>query len=153
MFFSQMIRKGSISLIVAVIGLTGASCNSGDDITTTPAAPGMDKPHAVTAVIEDGSPVTRGGEGDPVEDMAASTRAMQSELRNAAVAEESYFTENGAYTVEISELVQAGFEPSPGSDFLIVEADAYGYCLEISDRNLWFYFDSTEGEPRTGSCP
>jgi type IV pilus assembly protein PilA len=85
---------------------------------------------------------------------------VQSTLRNAATAAESWSTENGGdYT---------GFDASddfadvrhPASTTLTVaSADATGYCLDAVDTRLadhatWDagHFDSTVGKPEPGSC-
>jgi prepilin-type N-terminal cleavage/methylation domain-containing protein len=62
--------------------------------------------------------------------MRAQTGVGTSDVRNAAVLMESYFTDNGDYG-SASELAAAGLAPkvSKGTIVVIVQHDASGFCL------------------------
>ena len=90
-----------------------------------------------------------GGGGEGVADVAA-----QSDLRNAAVVQESYYTDNATYTTDLSELEAAGFVPSEDVTLTIVQADAQGYCMEAqhAEGEVW-HFSSTAAGLTQGPCP
>jgi type IV pilus assembly protein PilA len=75
--------------------------------------------------------------------------AAQSDLRNAAVAAESFATgNNGSYaTLTETELADEGFNNSSGVDFVITVADADSYCFTANNTNggRFFRFDSMVG--------
>ncbi|MDO8735904.1 MAG: hypothetical protein Q7K29_02325 [Thermoleophilia bacterium] len=149
-------RLGAISTIAVIILIAGISCNSGDDIVTTPTTPAAAKPayttrtvKPVTPTVADDDPVSRPGP----EEIAPT---IMSDLRNAAVAEEGYFTDRGFYTVEVTDLFQFGYEPSANIDMFVSEADNLSYCLEafnVTNPSLVMSFQSYDGEPLAGSCP
>jgi hypothetical protein len=55
--------------------------------------------------------------------------ALESELRSAAVAEETYFTEHGSYTGDLS---TAGYQSRSGAVVNVVASDAATYCLKAT---------------------
>lgn len=82
----------------------------------------------------DSTPST-GGQGDN-----ESKAAVQSDLRNAATAQETVFTESGSYTSSISDLQGAGFRYSDGDNYAggtpqitISRASATSYCMYATD--------------------
>lgn len=79
---------------------------------------------------------------------------MQSDLRNAAVAEESYFTGNSAYTNVIANLELQGFNPSTNVTLAVASADAAGYCINATYAGYatTYHLDSADGDPQTGTC-
>lgn len=80
----------------------------------------------------------------------------KSDLRNAAVAQESYYTDNSEYTGVVANLTTEGFNQSSEITFSIEGADADGYCMEAnhnSGGDPWT-LNSTVGEPAEGAlCP
>jgi len=81
---------------------------------------------------------------------------LMSELRNAAVAQEGYFTDWGYYATDINDLSSFGYEPSANMNMHVAAGDSTSYCMEAfhaENHNLVMFFDSTVGEPETGSCP
>lgn len=83
----------------------------------------------------------------------------QSDLRNAAVAQESYFTDNATYTAVLGDLLGEGYNNS--ADIVLTPAagnNAAGYCMEAIHRsnpgNIWV-MDSASGDPRLdpAGCP
>lgn len=77
----------------------------------------------------------------------------KSDLRNAAVAQESYYTDNSAYTADVADLTAEGFNQSSEITFSVESADADGYCMEAnhnSGGDTWT-LDSTVGEPEEGA--
>jgi len=154
----------AFSIVVAIIALLTLSCNSGDDaaaITTTPAA------NAPSTARPENTPATKQSEKPATPTAANSTTVprlsyeeiapmLMSELRNAAVAQEAYFTDWGHYAIDIKDLSSFGYEPSANINIVGVMGDGALYCMEafhVENHNLVMYFLSHEGEPRQGSCP
>jgi type IV pilus assembly protein PilA len=85
--------------------------------------------------------------------------AVKTDLRNAAVAAESYATNNnGIYTgMNGASLTSAGFNLTQGTTVTPkVAADGRSYCLEGTHVQLpgeTFAFQSTVGVATTGACP
>ena len=78
---------------------------------------------------------------------------IQSDLKNAAVAEESYRTTHDGYTRVLNHLKSNGFEPNPRVALIIVRGDEE-YCLEAQHTamgEIWHY-SSTVGRPQNGRC-
>ncbi len=84
----------------------------------------------------------------------ASEKDVQTELRNAAVAMESYYTDKTIYTVNIVDLSKFGYKPNDSVIITIPSANSSNYCIEAAARNsatMW-HFDSTVGSVEQGSC-
>ncbi len=93
--------------------------------------------------------------------------AVQADLRNAATAEETYLTQNNAYSTQspiAAELVSAGFKYSDGNNYqggtaaIDVTANAGAdYCLIAqSASGTYFSYGSTTGlqeQGTTATCP
>ncbi|MDT4922671.1 MAG: hypothetical protein QOG01_384 [Pseudonocardiales bacterium] len=72
----------------------------------------------------------------------ASDAALRSTLRNAAVAEESYLTENGTYTNDVAALRNEGLSFDGGIVAVLVATDKR-YCIAAtSTRGRTLYYDS-----------
>jgi hypothetical protein len=72
----------------------------------------------------------------------ASDAALRSTLRNAAVAEESYLTENGTYTNDVTALRNEGLSFDGGIVAVLVATDKR-YCIAAtSTRGRTLYYDS-----------
>ena len=80
--------------------------------------------------------------------------AAQSDLRHAAVMQETYYTENSSYTADLSDLEAVGFQATPDVTLTIVRGDEQGYCMEAQELQgpLW-HLSSTEGNVAEGPCP
>lgn len=78
----------------------------------------------------------------------------RSDLRNGAVAQESYYTDHSSYTTLESDLVTEGFNESTNVNFTVVSADVDDYCLSAvhTSGGSTFYFDDDVGEPSTTAC-
>lgn len=80
----------------------------------------------------------------------------QSDLRNAAVAQESYFTDNSTYTVALADLLAEGYNNSADITLTPQTGDAAGYCMEAfhtsNAARVWF-MSSASGDPQVGTCP
>lgn len=81
--------------------------------------------------------------------------ASQSALRNAAIAQESYYTGNNTYGTE-AQIETEGFNQSANVNFAVVSASATDYCMSAvhtSGGSTW-YLDSTSGggAPTTTQC-
>lgn len=81
---------------------------------------------------------------------------VANELRNAAIAQEIYFTEFASYTYSTYALQQAGFVPSSGINLEFVTATDDSYCIQAqttgSDATV-FRITSTTGTVTQGTCP
>jgi hypothetical protein len=65
----------------------------------------------------------------------------KSDLRNAAIAEETYFTDHQAYATSLGELAQAGFSATAAAQVTIVARGPNGYCLQETSQSgsTWSY--------------
>lgn len=84
--------------------------------------------------------------------------AVQSDLRNAAVSEESYFTDHSSYTTDVATLESTayGYHKSADVEITAPTGDASGYCLQADNVNnsgdIWS-LNSNTGEPQNHACP
>lgn len=78
--------------------------------------------------------------------------SAQSTLRNAATAQESYFTRANTYTTDKTELKGEGFKESSDAPLTIVGADKNSYCMQSSGGADTYYLDSGTGQIGTTSC-
>jgi len=86
--------------------------------------------------------------------------AVQSDLRNAATAQETFLTENASYTTNMVALESMGFKYSDGKNYLnnaqVITAAVTGglsYCLEATaNGGTTFTYSSPDGLARGGSC-
>lgn len=81
----------------------------------------------------------------------------KSDLRNAAVAQESFYTDNIGYATALAQIEGSGtygFNNSTNVDFVIISGGANGYCMEATHKSGGghFYMDSDTGEPSTTAC-
>ena len=80
--------------------------------------------------------------------------AAQSDLRNAAVAQESYYTGAGAYTSSTSDLKANGYNESAAVNLSITSASTSAYCMTANDTSggdTW-YLTNGSGAPSTTAC-
>lgn len=72
---------------------------------------------------------------------------VQSDLRNAATAEESTLTDTNVYTTSLSTLETEGFLPRPGTEIAIAANGTSGYCLvgSYEGKGDWYIYDSQAG--------
>lgn len=86
--------------------------------------------------------------------------AVEADLRNAATAQETVFTQTGQYTGNVSDLQQAGFIYSEGSNYQggtanidIVLTGAGTFCIDaVAATGTSFRYESVSGLAQ-GSCP
>ena len=85
--------------------------------------------------------------------------AVQSDLRNAATAQETYLTENATYTTNMAALQSMGFKYSDAKNYLsgavITPAVTGGisYCLAATaNGGTTFTYSSPNGLARNTSC-
>jgi hypothetical protein len=74
---------------------------------------------------------------------------VKSNLRNAAVAEETFLTDHGSYAQDTGTL---GFTPSDGVEVVVLRAGATDYCLGARKLTQVFYYDSRTGGLSTSPC-
>ncbi len=82
---------------------------------------------------------------------------IRSDLRNAAVAQESYFTDHDSYTTTQTDLTGEGFNPSANVTITYVVGSSGAnarYCMSAvhSSGGDTFYIDSNDGEVTTDAC-
>jgi type IV pilus assembly protein PilA len=89
------------------------------------------------------------------------TAAAQSELRNAAVAQESHYTGQGTgntYATSQADLEAQGFRTAADVTFAVIGANASGYCMSAVHTSAasagmpTWYFSSQDGAPSTTAC-
>ena len=90
---------------------------------------------------------------------------VKSDLRNAATAEETYLTDNNAYTKSQAALSTAGFKSSSSGDYsggstaltILLDGTNSGYCISgvSASGTTWFYASENGGlQPNTvTACP
>jgi len=79
--------------------------------------------------------------------------AMKSDLKNAAIALESYATDNeGSYVGAV--LATEGFRASANTAVALTTLTATGYCMDGTHTltTATFHYDSDVGAPETGTC-
>lgn len=79
---------------------------------------------------------------------------IRSDLRNAAVAQESYYTDHDQYTQTEANLEAEGFNPSADVTITYVVGSTSRYCMSAvhSSGGDTFYIDSDDGEVTTDQC-
>jgi Tfp pilus assembly protein PilE len=82
---------------------------------------------------------------------AALEAVLHSDLRNAAITQESVFTASGSYTADVREL-EAGSLSSFASELTVVRASATGYCIEASNEGGTAHISNPGLTPSEGPC-
>jgi len=81
---------------------------------------------------------------------------VESALKNAATAEESFATSSGGlYTAEFMELEEEGLQVTENVTIAVVHASDLGYCIEATHARLGikvWHFTSDGGQPKEGVC-
>jgi type IV pilus assembly protein PilA len=80
--------------------------------------------------------------------------AAKSSVRNAAVAQESYFTEAATYGTKVN-LASEGFNDSTKAPLTVVSSSSTAYCMSakhVSGGSTWYLSTSGGGEPTTTPC-
>jgi type IV pilus assembly protein PilA len=80
--------------------------------------------------------------------------ASKSELRNAAVAQESYFTENASYTNASGNLTTEGFNASSNVTLAVISASSTAYCMSAvhNSGGAKYYLTNVGGAPTKTAC-
>ncbi len=87
------------------------------------------------------------------------TAQVQSALKNAATAEETWLTSNTNYATAVSDLSSVGFRYSTADVTMTDPISATGassYCLQATsahDSTIVMRYDSNVGRPVDGTCP
>ena len=82
----------------------------------------------------------------------ARDRAAQANLRNAATAQQSHYTEAGSYTANVAEITDDGFRQ--GDPLVtIVTGNATTYCMQAPGGTGPWHITPDSGRPGTGACP
>ena len=78
---------------------------------------------------------------------------LQTVVKNAATAEESYITSNGTYSDSVEDLEGEGLDVPEGITVEITLNGNDAYCVQASDDSgSVFHFDSAVGRPEQGEC-
>lgn len=77
---------------------------------------------------------------------------VEAALRNAAVAEQTYFVEAQTYTDDLALLQQMGFNASDGVEVRIVMADATSFCIDSSSADGPIHIGTPQISPQPGTC-
>ena len=86
---------------------------------------------------------------------------MQSALKNAATAQESFLTTHAAYATNAqvsgaSDSLEAeGYKAAPEVRLSVTSSSATAYCMQATHTSLTgvtYHYDSAEGAPQTGTC-
>ncbi len=169
---AKLMRKLLAAALLVMLLMAVVGCQSGDDIATIststqpPAAPdsssvpapaGSSTPDTSTASPGRGGVITvktSGNSANPHQTMTIAQ--LRESMRQAALAEENYFTVNRQYSTRVTDLESNGYQLPPNLDVSIPEANAMSYCIQAFDVGnpgyVW-HMSSSEGEPRAGSCP
>ena len=82
----------------------------------------------------------------------ATTLSVEAALRDAAVAEATYFTETQAYTDRMADLQQMGLNLPSGVELRIARADASGFCIDSSSAGAPLHVGTPDLAPLPGGC-
>ena len=77
---------------------------------------------------------------------------MESALKNAATAQESFLTANTGYTTSVGALSSEGLKTAPDVSIEIFTADGTHYCMKATHSSLTsvtYYYSSNSGRPLT----
>ncbi|MGH2807961.1 MAG: hypothetical protein ACRDKT_11885 [Actinomycetota bacterium] len=78
---------------------------------------------------------------------------IESALKNAATAEESYLTTHSRYTERIEDLQAEGLLVPPNIQILVQARGGRGYCIMAGTAQVVLHYDSDTGAPAQGPCP
>jgi type IV pilus assembly protein PilA len=79
---------------------------------------------------------------------------MESALKNAATAQESYLTANTSYTTATAALGSEGLKTAPDVSLVIDAATGTHYCMKATHSSLTgvtYFYSSNSGRPSTSS--
>ena len=78
---------------------------------------------------------------------------VQADLRNAAVAQETYYMQYGTYTTSMTALQSAGYSPSSTVTVTAVSTGSISYCLQGSaPDSQTYHYDSLTSALAPGPC-
>mgnify|MGYP003586817461 CR=1 FL=1 len=85
--------------------------------------------------------------------------AVQADLRNAATAQETVFTEKSTYTSDVASLEAAGFKYSGGGNYsggtpsiTVSPATTTQYCMQATSNSTKTFKISSTGAITVGTC-
>jgi hypothetical protein len=81
----------------------------------------------------------------------ATALEVEATLRNAALAEQTYFAEAQTYAADLATLQQVGFNPSD-IEVRIARADATGFCIDSISAGDPMHVGTPELTPLPGAC-
>ena len=132
----------SVVLVAALVLVVLASVS---DSTDRQPAPARFDPASATCV---------GGDATSRQECESQIEAVQTALRNASIAQESYRTAGGGYTEQTADLEVEGLRLPAGVSLRVAEVRPDGYCLEAADDSgvMIFHLDSDDDAALPGAC-
>ena len=84
----------------------------------------------------------------------AQNSAAQSQVRQAATAQEVWRSENPAYAATVANLATAGFRNSTDVPLTVISSSADAYCMSAKHTGggSTYYITATAGNPTTTAC-
>ena len=82
---------------------------------------------------------------------SATDRAAQANLRNAATAQQAYYSEQGSYTNTESDLTAQGFRQGDPT-VTLSSGSGDDYCMQAPGGNGSFKITQDDGRPVSGTC-
>ncbi len=80
---------------------------------------------------------------------------MESALKNAATAQESWLTSNPSYSGDASSLTAEGLKTAPDVTLTVLGSSGTHYCMRAVHSSLQtatYYYSSNVGRPSTATC-
>jgi hypothetical protein len=73
-------------------------------------------------------------------------------LRDAATAEESYYSDHGTYTMSAAALAEQGLTTKAPIRVNVLSASKAGYCLQGSGNGITLYYSTAGGQISATRC-
>ena len=80
---------------------------------------------------------------------------MESALKNAATAQESFLTANTSYSGAVDSLSSEGLKTAPDVSIGVVSSSGTAYCMRAQHSSLsgvTYFYSSNVGRPTTSTC-
>lgn len=137
---------GAVAAALLLIGLLVMAIISGRD---------AEPPEPAPATFDEASGRCIGEPGPSLQECEGRLAQVESTLKNAATAQESYaVSNNGSYTNQVTDLEAQGLQVPPEIELAVFISPAESYCIEALSEELGgvLHYSSTEGTPRPGPC-
>jgi hypothetical protein len=108
---------------------------------------------ALTACGNGGSPSAAPSTTSPPVSPSHVTEAdVNQALRDAATAEETYFSDKGTYTTSVDALAEQGFTAKEPIQVKVLSASRTAYCLEGTGSGITLYYSTAGGRISATRC-